>query len=253
MKTPHITTAIVAALLIGALMYAAISTAPYRPVYRASYLLDRTDTFQLNPTAMRTEHQFSWNRLKQERNVRIRKVTDVVSEDITILSLPPFGDFRNPASWDFADNEVFRENKVRKMEVELATTLARLATEQTGYHHSAIMEPLVDELIHLQAYPHDDRELFLYSDMGQNTISHNWIKREATTNQLAANDTTLWSVIEGVSDLTDLIGIRIHIIHRPKTAEEDVVYRIRANYVKTQLTKLGAIVSIHGGVNHNGK
>lgn len=253
MKTAHVILGLTAMLFIGALIYAAISTVPYRPVYRASYLLDRTDTFELQPSTMRTEHQFSWHQLKQERNVRIRKVTDVVSEDITIVTLPPFGDWRNPASWNMEDNEIFRESKIRKMEEALATTLSTLATEKTGYSHSAIMEPLIQELVYLQAYPHDDRELFIYSDLGQNTIKHNWITSKDTINRLAASDTTLWTTIEGVSDLTDLTGIRIHFIHRPQTAQEDEVYRIRANYVKTQLTKLGATVSVHGGINHNAK
>ena len=218
-------------------------------MYRASYLVDRTDTFALQPIRVLTDDPFSWSELKQGRNIRIRKVSNVVGEDITVLSLPTYRDWSDPTTWNFEDNLVFRENRIRKFEEELTYTLNAFAGTRTGYEHSAVMEPLIQELLHLQNYPIDDREVFVYSDLGQNTVTDNWITHHVNRYALKTDSPHLWTALEGARELTDLSNINIHLIHRPKDAKEDAEYRIRANYVKARLKELGAEVHIHGAIN----
>jgi hypothetical protein len=235
---------------LGILAYLILSPAPYRPIYRATYLLDRTDIFQIDPGAIQTEQQFSWDPLKQGREVRIRKVTDVVNEDITVMALPSYRDLRNPSSWNLEDNELFREHRIRKMEEQVADALSKVNDQQTGYDHSAVMEPLVDELIQLQHYSGDDRVLILFSDLGQHTPTDDWILNQKTINQIESDNPAPWSSIDRVGELTDLKGIRIHIVHRPTSAMADKAFRMRAQYVKAQLTERGATVNIHGAIGH---
>lgn len=235
--------------LIGVPVFLIVSKAPQRPLYRASYLIDRTDTFELNPTRIITEEQFTWDELKQGRNVRVRKVTNVVGEDISVFPLPTYRDWGDPSTWNFEDNELFRESRIKKFEDDVSFTLKAFAGTRTGYAHSAVMEPLIQELLHLQDYPIDDREVFVYSDLGQNTVTDNWVTHHVNRYALKTDSPHLWTALEGSGELTDLSGIKVHLIHRPKTANEDTEYRIRARYVKARLTELGAEVFIHGAIN----
>ncbi|MBI1289492.1 MAG: hypothetical protein GC178_18140 [Flavobacteriales bacterium] len=237
---------------IGVPTYLILCRTPHRPIYRASYLIDRTDTFGLEPISIVTENSFSWDKLKEGRNIRIRKVSDVVNEDVSILTLETYRDWSNPSTWNFEDNELFRENRIRKFEEELTTTLNAIAIQRTGYGHTAVMEPLIQELLYLQQYPMDDRELFVYSDLGQNTPQDNWISHSVNHKGLEIDSPHLWTGIDGAYDLTDLSGIHVHLIHRPRNAEDDAEYRLRANYAKNRLTELGAEVYIHGAINHSG-
>lgn len=236
---------------LGVLAYLTLFTSsPYRPVYRETYLLDRTDSFQIDPGAIQTERQFSWSALKQGRDIRIRKVTDVVNEDITVLALSSYRDLRNPSSWNLEDNELFREHRIRKIEEQLADVLLSLNDEHTGYAYSAVMEPLVEELIHLQQFPKDDRVLILYSDLGQNTPKDDWIINKKTIKQIENDSLEPWSHLDRANELTDLKGVHIHIVHKPTSAMADEAFRMRARYVKARLTELGATVNIHGAIGH---
>lgn len=249
MKTTAIT--LLTVFAVSLIAYVAISTAPHIPTYRASYLLDRTDTFELDPVVVRPAPQLSHDALKQEREIRVRRVTNIVNEDVTVLSIPVYRDLRDLTSFDFEDNEVFRRKRIQKVDEQLSRVLADLGSQQTGFSHSAILEPLVQELAHLQEHTGDDRELFMYSDLGENTPASDWILDKATLAQLASGDPAPWEDIEGVRGLTDLTGININIIHRPKAVHEDVAFGLRARYLKARLSELGATVHIHGGIHHN--
>lgn len=246
----NVTTAVIGIAIIGAIIYLTVSTTPPpRPVYRASYLLDRTDSFPVVPTIIQSEDAFTWDAIKQAREIRIRRMTDVVSEDVAIITLPVYRDMGDLTSFSLEDNDIFRRNRIRKLEEQLDSTLSDLTEQHTGYANSAIMEPIVQELVHLQQYPNDDRELYVFSDLGQNTLTDNWIGEGNTIQRIASDDTTVWSNIEGTDDLINLVGIHVHIIHRPATPLQDQFYRSRAKYLKARLTELGATVSIHGGIN----
>ena len=236
-------------LIAGVLAYLNLHNAPQRPVYRASLLLDRTDTFNITPTFIWSDEQFTWDAFKQGREIRLRRVTDVVVEDLTVLPLPTFRDWGDPSTWALDDNNLFRKGRVKKMEADVSEELSKLTEQQTGYTHTAIMEPLIQELIHLQQFPKDDRYVYVYSDLGQNTPKDNWISDYDTKIKLQFNDKVVWKLLDGARELRDLSGITVHLIHRPKNADEDQEYRLRANYIKARLTELGAEVLIHGAIN----
>ncbi|MCF8276181.1 MAG: hypothetical protein K9J17_05545 [Flavobacteriales bacterium] len=236
-------------LTAGVLAYLNLYNAPQRPVYRATLLLDRTDTFKIQQTFQFDEQEFSWDAFKQGREVRLRRITDVAVEDLTVLTLPTFRDWGAPSTWALDDNELFRKSRVKKLEATVSEELSKLAEQQTGYDHSAVMEPLIQELIHLEKFPNDDRYVYVYSDLGQNTPRDNWISDFDTSVKLEFNDKVLWNRFDGARKLKNLSGIVVHLIHRPKDSNEDAAYRLRANYLRARLTELGAEVHIHGAIN----
>lgn len=235
---------------LSGLAFLAVDSMPERPQFRASYILDMTDSFRISESMVRPEHAFSWNEIDQGRIVRMRRITDVIGEEVSIMELPTFRDLSRPETWHIDQNNFVREREVTAFDRQVDATLEEISNEPRGRDHSAVLEPLVEELAYLEHYPGDDRYVFLFSDLGQNSYSDNWVSSSDTIAMLAHDDPQPWEHIRGTAELKDLTGITVYIIHQSESSKRDAFFSIRAQYVKRRLVDLGATVVIQGSTQH---
>lgn len=216
------------------------------PVHRESYLLDMSDTFKIKPEVTDINHSYHDTR-KQEREVRLRTVTDIDQGDVYVFELPAFHVLGQPETWKLNTNEIFRDDEIERFEKKMWTTIDTLYQQNIGYDHTSLLIPLVEELIHLQSYPSDTRNVLVYSDLGENRQQLSFLN-PTTIRTLRENDASLWESIPGTSKLKDLSGITVYFIHRPLSGDEADYYRLKAEYLKQQIESLGGTVIIQGKI-----
>ena len=236
---------------LAALAYLGAGGASQKPLYRSTYLVDLTDSFRVSEAVLIPEHAFSWNELNQGRIVRMRLISDVVGEQVSIMGLPAYRDLTRPETWRLESNGFKREKEVKAFDGSVNEALEELTDMPRGRDRTAVLEPLVQELIHLQEYPEDDRYVFVFSDLGENTWNRdNWVSSADTITMLTADERALWEHIQGTSELADLSGITVYIIHQSESSKRDAFFSLRAQYVKRRLVELGANVIIQGNIRH---
>lgn len=254
MKTKIIITIIIAVFIaaILSLAYILYPRSKPAPVKIEVKLLDMTDTFRLKPEPADIEQGFSVSKRKQGRIARIKTVVDVEQGDLYLFELEPYQIPGQPETWNLSSNDIFRDEKIEAFEKGVWDTINRLYDDSIGYNQTALLAPMVEELIYLQDYNNDDRSLAVYSDLVENRNELSFLDNK-TIALLQKDRLSVWESVSGVETLNDLSGIVVYFIHRPMSGEEADRYRIISNYLKRRLESYGAKVIIQGKVIHQSK
>lgn len=244
-------------LIIGVAIVAACAATCYFffprmnsvPVHRESYILDVTDTFRIQPEQHDIEHAFTWDRNKQGRTTRVRKITDIDQGDVYEFSLNANQIPGQITTFNFLSSDLHRGSEIESFDAEVWNTVSSFYNDSIGYQNTSLLMPLVEELVLLQEFKDDERVLLVYSDLNENREALSFLNTQ-TLKALQQDDISIWESVPGVESLKDLSGIKIYLIHRPMAGAEAEQYRIVSGYLKKRLESYGATVNIQGKVIH---
>ncbi len=217
------------------------------PIDRRVYLIDRTDEFAIAPSEESTNALCSVDELHQERHVVIRSITSTVTSERLEMNLPGY---RQVGTWDESwqghrDTE-YREDQVATFERSAKRTLDSISALTIGYMNTNFLEPFMQELLSLSTQKADDRQMFVFSDLGENTQKRNWISNSKEIQAMSQMSPSVWENLSGI-DRLELDGVKIFFIYHPSDSNEEL-FLIRANYLKHFLEEVGAEVSIQSRV-----
>ncbi|MCF8275596.1 MAG: hypothetical protein K9J17_02585 [Flavobacteriales bacterium] len=254
MKTQHVILAILGSCAFVAMLAIAgsfiFSYHGEVPTHRRTYLLDRTNEFQLSADSEHVELEFSMDELKQSRRVVIRPVTDILTEDRIHLELPAYriiGEW-STTEWEGHKDEEYRRGQIEKFELGVSSTISEVMSERIGYDRTSFIRSLVQELQSLSDYPTDDRALIVFSDLAEFNDERNWLDASPSLERMKKDDRLVWDEIPGAKEL-ELKGIHIFFIYRP-TQNQETSYRTRSEFLKRRLEEQGARVVIRAKDTH---
>ncbi len=163
------------------------------------------------------------------------------------MSLSPY---RQMGTWDDSwqghrDSE-FRESQIRGFEQSVKSKLDSISRMEHSFQNTNLLHPLIRELQELSTFPNDDRQVFVFSDLGENTSEHNWLSGSKEFRALSERNPAIWNSIDGVEQL-DLHGIHVFFIYHPDSETEDG-FLVRSAYLKHFLELAGAEVSVQSVV-----
>lgn len=220
------------------------------PIQRVVYLLDMTDTFKIVPEPNDVKFHFSWNELKQSRETKVREITDVDQSDAALLELDAYNVPGQLHTWDMMGNDIFRKEHIGTYKADVQDTIASFYNKGIGYPNTSLLVPMIEELARLQANPHDDRYMLVYSDLRENRETLSFLDTTMIA-RMKSGDVSIWEAIPEIQELHDLSGITIYFIHRPKDGFEGERYRIVSAYLKERLESYGAKVIVQGKIIHS--
>lgn len=242
-------------LIAGVLLTASAGTAwtvnnwPTSQGYLNVVLLDVTDSLPIRPDSARLMMEFGWHGgdLHLPRELRVREIIEVPQGTVSTMQLQGCNIINQPSTWNGNTNEFIRSQQARAFEEDCENLFTSVYSKKIGRSQTALLEPLVEDLLYVQDHRGYICTVHIYSDAGQHEKGAIDFLEKQTLDSLAHQHRQIWASIRGSQDLIDLHGVRIFIVHHPRVAE---IARFKAyvNFLRANLEPLGAEVVVTGDV-----
>ncbi len=140
-------------------------------------------------------------------------------------------------------SEFTRKREVETFKTKLTALLDSARNDTTGRPNSSIYLPMVEELTRLSNCSADRKVLVMYTDLMENFPGLSFYSPQ-TFALIRTDPDKVKALLAAQSKLPDLTGIEVYIIHQPKNAKDDAVFRTVGNFYSMILSEAGATVTV---------
>lgn len=231
MKTLLITIAV-----LGCLAALAWTQLPKTKTVEISVLRDVTDSELAKPdindlyTMYGLEHD-KWNGCK----FRFSNLSDVSLNYTSEIELLP--------EQALFSNEIERGAKLDKFRTEIESTLSKAGEDSIGRTHSAVYEPIANELEQLSKSNSEKRILVVYSDLLENKPEFSVYRNQNPRSEKPDAD-IVSREFKIHHPLPSLTGIIVYFIFQPANISEDEAFHFMSGIYQKLLEEKGATVYI---------
>ncbi len=203
---------------------------------------DITDTHQLKPETDQIRASF-------ELDDNLWSGIAFTWVEITDLKLNLEKQIVLPKKNQLLGNQLTRKKEVDAFLTKYDTIANRIQAREGTKDHSAVYLPLAKQLNQLSKSTANDRRVFVYSDLMENAdIS---FYNTATFKALIHSPDSIATSLEEQLQLSDLQGITVHFMYRPKNREEDQQFAVVSTFFQDMLEAHNANVVIQASLTIN--
>jgi hypothetical protein len=195
-------------VLIGIGLYYFFSTNSKVSIEARTILIDVTEPLEVLPDAEVFKQKFGFQQtLWKGAHVRVRTLTDIVFSNIYEREIAP------ASSW--LSNEQERIAEVNMFFSFIEQSLNSAGVNNDELIQSSIYTSVVYELNYLSSLSASIKELYIFSDLRENSELLNTYKKSVLA-RLNSDKEGIRKQLESSSKLDNLTGIKVYIIFQPK-------------------------------------
>lgn len=144
-------------------------------------------------------------------------------------------------------NEIQRIDEMNQFFRDITTSVELILNQSNGARYSSILRPLVQELTAIQAAEADEKKIFLYSDLKENTSEGLNMYDKKTLGALHIEPDKIRAQIEEYIEFPkDLEGIELHLLYSSGSYIDIKTFEAMAEIIQYLIEdKSGATVVIH--------
>ena len=203
------------------------------------FLVDVTEKMLPRPEAsvIKTSYGFQDQQLFIGAYFRLKTISEISYGNIFESKI----DAVNPMS----TNDRQRKAEINAFFWELEASIDSVNSLEMDLVRSSIYLSLIDELNFLVSYSAEEKEMFIYSDLRENSDFLNTYYGP-TLRQLYNKPEAIRNLLEQKAEMPDLTGISIHIIYQPNAGnlESAKVFEQMATLYKNMIIDKGGQVFI---------
>lgn len=146
-----------------------------------------------------------------------------------------------PEHW-YTGEVLKRKKMIRAFYEDFDLDFHKLSKADRGHENSVIVTPLERELTRLAQSKAIHRRLMVYSDLMEHSSLISFYEK-STLDLMQSDPDSLWKKLQK-KEWPDLTGIEVMFIHQPRNHEENDRFAIVSEFLKNELEKHGAKISI---------
>jgi hypothetical protein len=202
-----------------------------------SLLVDVTDTTIKSPDISEI---IAWSGYQEMKSSTMWNGVTVRVSSLSDVDLNQTKEIRLPAQNPWLSNEFERAKEITKFKSQ-ATDLINDLSWKVGRNQSSVIRPLSQELTRLSKETAEQRVLFVYSDLMENTGEISLYKpKDLKAFMSEGKSDDLFNRYLGEN--TDLHGIRVYFIYQPINTNDNAIYMQVSEVFMDQLKSRGAEV-----------
>lgn len=144
-------------------------------------------------------------------------------------------------------NEIERGAKLDKFRTAIESTLSKAGEDSIGRTHSAVYEPIANELEQLSKSKSEKRILVVYSDLLENKPNFSVYRNQNPGREKPDADVVLRE-FKIRHSLPSLLGIVVYFIFQPANEREDEAFHFMSAIYQKLLEEKGATVYIKANI-----
>lgn len=183
-------------------------------------LLDNTDQLQVKPSGKEIAALFEFHNddIYNGYSLRMRKLSAINLSDVYEKVILP----QNVWTGD----HLRRTAEIRAFRSQITTVVDTLAKENSKDEQTSVLyRTITEELNKLSALKSTVKTCVIYSDLRENSEDGNYYSLSTLTKMKLNPDATI-KHLEGVAALSDLSGVTIHVVYKPKSYKDELAFDI---------------------------
>ena len=167
---------------------------------------------------------------------------------ITNVSYNPSYETNIEPENQWLSNQFQRNEKINNFYANINKIINDSSNETIGKDNSAVYFPIAEELNRLSQSKATTKEMFIYSDLMENTNEFSFYDK-ITFELLKDKPDKIKNYFESQITLSNLNGIKIFLIYQPTNTKQDEDYKVVSNFYENLFQSKGAKVEITANVN----
>ena len=239
MKTINILIAIFAILLL--IIFCSLFADTKSNLSAVSVIVDITDPLTVKPNAEEIKSLFNLNENKWEGvDFRLLYITNVSYNPNYETNIEPEN--------QWLSNQFQRNEKIKNFYADIDKIINDTSSESIGKDNSAVYFPIAEELNRLSQSKATTKEMFIYSDLMENTDELSFYDKN-TFELLKDKPDKIKNYFDSQIKLNNLSGIKIYLIYQPTNTKQDDDYKVVSDFYKILFQSKGATVEITANMN----
>lgn len=239
MKTINILIAIFAILLL--IIFCSLLADTKNNLTAVSAIVDITDSLTVKPNTKEIKSLFNLNEKKWEGvDFRLLYITNVSYNPNYEANIEPEN--------QWLSNQFQRNEKIKNFYADIDKIINDTSNESIGKDNSTVYFPIAEELNRLSQSKATTKEMFIYSDLMENTDELSFYDKN-TFKLLKDKPDKIKNYFDSQITLNNLSGIKIYLIYQPTNTKQDDDYKVVSGFYEILFQSKGATVEITANTN----